>query len=136
MKRFEHKWNHEVYGLVPKYEGVLKELVDYEKLAGLEYDSEESGELHEFIAGLNASPEDDMQCNEMMRDVENALSTLNNREQLVLRLYFGIGSDEHTLNEIAERLHVSRTRIAQIRDKALRRLRHPSKSDALIVHTY
>ncbi len=65
-------------------------------------------------------------------ELERALSTLPPRDARILRLYFGIEGDrEHTLDEIGKLLGVTRERVRQLRDRALRRLREGSVGDAL-----
>ncbi|HUX92538.1 MAG TPA: sigma-70 family RNA polymerase sigma factor [Ignavibacteriaceae bacterium] len=65
-------------------------------------------------------------------EVESVLSTLSEREANVLRLYFGINSERSaTLEEIGERFNLTRERVRQIKEKAIRSLRHPSKSKNL-----
>jgi len=65
-------------------------------------------------------------------DMEKALSTLSEREQMILSLYFGLGSDEPlTLEEIGKKLGLTRERIRQIKEKAITRLRHSSRSKYL-----
>jgi len=65
-------------------------------------------------------------------EVESVLSTLSEREASVLRLYFGInGEHSATLEEIGERFNLTRERVRQIKEKALRTLRHPSRSQNL-----
>ena len=60
--------------------------------------------------------------------VEEVLESLDDREQEVLRLYFGLGDDEPmTLEEIGVRFNLTRERVRQIKEKALRRLRHPRR---------
>ncbi|MBX7241459.1 MAG: sigma-70 family RNA polymerase sigma factor [Bacteroidia bacterium] len=68
----------------------------------------------------------------LSRDVDRALNTLTLREAEVVRLYFGI-STEHplTLEEIGERFDLTRERVRQIKEKAIRRLRHTSRSKGL-----
>ena len=64
--------------------------------------------------------------------MSNALGSLDERDAEVLRLYFGLeGQREHTLEEIGNRLGVTRERIRQLRDRALRRLREGDKGKAL-----
>ena len=64
--------------------------------------------------------------------VKGALATLEPRDGKVLRLYFGLeGEREHTLEEIGNMLGVTRERIRQLRDRALRRLREGGKGGAL-----
>ena len=60
------------------------------------------------------------------------LSTLTEREKRVLQMRFGIGDNSnHTLEEVGQDFEVTRERIRQIEAKALRKLRHPSRSDQL-----
>ncbi len=68
----------------------------------------------------------------LKNEVESALSTLSEREANVLRLYFGINSERSaTLEEIGERFDLTRERVRQIKEKAIRSLRHPSRSKNL-----
>ncbi len=65
-------------------------------------------------------------------ELESVLATLSEREASVLRLYFGInGEHSATLEEIGERFNLTRERVRQIKEKALRTLRHPSRSQNL-----
>ena len=70
---------------------------------------------------------------ESVRDqVEMVLDTLDDRESEVLRLYFGLGDEESmTLEEIGARFSLTRERVRQIKEKALRRLRHPRRRTQL-----
>jgi len=78
------------------------------------------------------SPEMDT-IRDCMRDqIENALSGLVNREAEIIRLYFGLSGEEPmTLDQIGSRFRLTRERVRQIKEKALLRLRHPSRSDRL-----
>jgi RNA polymerase sigma factor (sigma-70 family) len=76
-------------------------------------------------------PDEIVLKHEMVKVVEEQLSSLTSRETLVLRMRFGIGSDEHTLEEVGEKLRVGRERIRQIEAKALRKLKHPSRVEEL-----
>jgi len=70
-----------------------------------------------------------VQCIEQTRKV---LATLTPREEQVLRMRFGIGErSDHTLEEVGQKFTVTRERIRQIEAKALRKLRHPSRSKRL-----
>lgn len=71
--------------------------------------------------------------NESLRsEIERVLSTLNERETEVLKLYFGINRDHAlTLEEIGEMFNLTRERVRQIKEKAIRRLRHASRSKNL-----
>ena len=63
---------------------------------------------------------------------QKALATLTPREEKVLRMRFGIGEgSDHTLEEVGQNFEVTRERIRQIEAKALRKLRHPSRSKKL-----
>ena len=64
-------------------------------------------------------------------EVERALSTLTERERDIIKLFFGIGGQEMTLEEIGEQFGLTRERVRQIKEKAIRRLRQQSKSKLL-----
>jgi len=64
-------------------------------------------------------------------EVERALSTLTERERDIIKLFFGITCQEMTLEEIGEKFGLTRERVRQIKEKAIRRLRHSSKSKLL-----
>jgi RNA polymerase primary sigma factor len=71
----------------------------------------------------------------LSREIESSLSTLTEREADVIRLYFGIGRENSlTLEEIGEMLNLTRERVRQIKEKALLRLRHSSRSKNLKVY--
>lgn len=67
----------------------------------------------------------------LKEDLDKMLKTLGTREELVLRLRFGLGGPEFTFSELADRLKVSTERLRQIEARALRKLRHPSRSTRL-----
>jgi len=65
-------------------------------------------------------------------EIERALSTLTEREAEVIKLYFGLNKEHSlTLEEIGERFNLTRERVRQIKEKAIRRLRHASRSKNL-----
>ncbi len=64
-------------------------------------------------------------------EVDRALSTLTDRERDIIRYFFGIGCAEMTLEEIGEQFGLTRERVRQIKEKAIRRLRHNSRSKLL-----
>ncbi|MCC8062916.1 MAG: sigma-70 family RNA polymerase sigma factor [Rikenellaceae bacterium] len=64
-------------------------------------------------------------------EVEHALSTLTERERDIVKYFFGIGASEMTLEEIGEQFGLTRERVRQIKEKAIRRLRHSSRSKQL-----
>lgn len=95
-------------------------------------DSEDSQLVERFITEEAAEPEIEVESRLLTEAVTEALSTLDARDAKVLRLYFGLeGEREHTLEEIGNMLGVTRERIRQLRDRALRRLREGGKGAAL-----
>jgi RNA polymerase primary sigma factor len=78
------------------------------------------------------SPDNDLMQESLKNEVERALSTLTKRESKIVKLYFGFEQDHPlTLEEIGELLSLTRERIRQIKEKAIKRLRHVSRSRAL-----
>lgn len=67
----------------------------------------------------------------LSKEIHRALATLTERESDIIRLFFGIGCQEMTLEEIGERFGLTRERVRQIKEKAIRRLRHTSRSKLL-----
>jgi RNA polymerase primary sigma factor len=91
---------------------------------------EESSQLGDFIEDEEALEPMDAAAREMLREqVQNALAVLSERERQVLELRFGlIDGKDHTLEEVSRYFNVTRERIRQIEAKALRKLRHPTRS--------
>lgn len=81
----------------------------------------------------NDSPVADRQLikESLCTEIERALSTLTERERDIIRYFFGLGCPEMTLEEIADRFGLTRERVRQIKEKAIRRLRHTSRSKIL-----
>jgi len=95
-------------------------------------DSEDSQLVERFITEEAAEPEVEVEGRLLGEAISEALETLEARDAKVLRLYFGLeGEREHTLEEIGNMLGVTRERIRQLRDRALRRLREGEKGIAL-----
>ena len=94
---------------------------------------EEDSHLGDFIEDKNAvSPIDSVISTNLRDSTRNVLKTLTPREELVLKMRFGVGEgSEHTLEEVGRSFNVTRERIRQIESKALRKLRHPSRSGKL-----
>jgi RNA polymerase primary sigma factor len=67
----------------------------------------------------------------LSREIDRALFTLTEREREIVRYFFGIGMQEMTLEEIGEKFGLTRERVRQIKEKAIRRLRHSSRSKLL-----
>ena len=108
---------------------IAKEPISLETPIGEEEDSH----LGDFIEDKKAiSPLDAAIRYDLQRQINNALKTLTPREERVLRKRFGIGENtDHTLEEVGQDFAVTRERIRQIEAKALRKLRHPSRSKKL-----
>ena len=78
------------------------------------------------------SPDNGLMNDSLRKEVQRALSTLTKREADVITLYFGLnGEHSLTLEEIGEKFNLTRERVRQIKEKAIRRLRHTSRSKAL-----
>ena len=94
---------------------------------------EEDSHLGDFIEDKNAaSPVESVIGNNLKDQTVNVLKSLTPREELVLRMRFGVGDgSEHTLEEVGRSFNVTRERIRQIESKALRKLRHPSRASKL-----
>jgi len=77
-------------------------------------------------------PDNDLMFESLQNEIASALDTLTAREREIIRMYFGIEREYPlTLNEIGEQFNVTRERIRQIKEKAIRRLRHKSRSKKL-----
>ncbi len=78
------------------------------------------------------TPDSNLMNDSLRKEVQRALSTLTQREADVITLYFGLnGEHSMTLEEIGEKFNLTRERVRQIKEKAIRRLRHTSRSKAL-----
>ena len=94
---------------------------------------QEENSLVDYLADENQEPTDEMTfSNALSDDMIKALSTLTERERMILSLYFGLGDSEPmTLEEIGKKMRLTRERIRQIKEKAILRLRHSSRSKYL-----
>jgi len=108
---------------------IAKEPISLETPIGEEEDSH----LGDFIEDKSAlSPSDAVINLSLQEQTRKVLATLTPREEKVLRMRFGIGEkSDHTLEEVGQDFEVTRERIRQIEAKALRKLRHPSRSKRL-----
>ena len=108
---------------------VAKEPISLETPIG----DEEDSHLGDFIEDKNAIIPLDAAINSNLRETTTrVLATLTPREERVLRMRFGIGMNtDHTLEEVGQQFNVTRERIRQIEAKALRKLKHPSRSRKL-----
>jgi RNA polymerase primary sigma factor len=95
--------------------------------------ADEEGKVGDLLKDESAeSPEDPVLAGSLKREVRDVLGTLEDREEEVVRLYFGIGVDTgYTLEEIGQRFNLTRERVRQIKEKALRRLKHSTRSNRL-----
>ncbi len=94
---------------------------------------EGDGRLEDFIEDKEViSPQEAAISSNMAKWIQKVLSTLNEREEKILRMRFGIGEKhDHTLDEVGQYFELTRERIRQIEDKALRKLKHSSRADKL-----
>jgi RNA polymerase primary sigma factor len=108
---------------------IAKEPISMETPIG----DDEDSHLGDFIEDQGAvSPVDSATMEGLTEATQNMLSGLTSREAKVLRMRFGIDMNtDHTLEEVGKQFDVTRERIRQIEAKALRKLRHPSRSDKL-----
>jgi len=99
---------------------------------------DDSNQLSDFIEDVDAiSPADEAARNMLREQVQSTLSILSARERQVLELRFGLkDGKEYTLQEVSKEFGVTRERIRQIEAKALRKLRHPSRSKQLRDYLY
>ncbi|MBL3658233.1 sigma-70 family RNA polymerase sigma factor [Fulvivirga sediminis] len=115
------------------------EVVDTMKISGRHVSmdapfvqGEENSLLDVLENDLNETPDSELMNDSLRREVQRALSTLTQREADVITLYFGLnGEHSMTLEEIGEKFNLTRERVRQIKEKAIRRLRHTSRSKAL-----
>jgi len=109
---------------------ISKEPISLETPVG---DSEDAT-LKDFIEQDNeSSPSDTVTSTDLKERVREVLKTLTPREEKVLKMRFGIDvASEHTLEEVGKDFSVTRERIRQIEVKALRKLKHPSRSKRLL----
>jgi RNA polymerase primary sigma factor len=94
---------------------------------------DDDSHLGDFIEDVNILSPVDFATNDSLTDAtKEVLNGLTMREAKVLRMRFGIDMNtDHTLEEVGKQFDVTRERIRQIEAKALRKLRHPSRSDHL-----
>ena len=114
---------------VQKVLKVSKKTISLETPVG----EEEDGRLEDFIEDKGSmSPQDAAICSSLVKQTQNVLSTLDKREEKILRMRFGIGEKhDHTLEEVGQDFNVTRERIRQIEEKALKKLKHPSRAEKL-----
>ena len=94
---------------------------------------DEDNTMYDVLKSEEApTPETELLYESLRKEIDRAISTLTQREQNVVRLYFGLnGSHPMTLEEIGEKFDLTRERVRQIKEKAIRRLKHTSRSKIL-----
>ena len=118
---------------VGKIRDILRISMDPMSLESPVGTGEDSTELGDFIEDPSVVEPDDAASKELLREqIRGVLGFLNEREREVLEMRFGLNDGrDHTLEEVGRTFGVTRERIRQIEAKALRKLRHPSRSKAL-----
>ena len=117
----------------------VHEVADTLKIAGRHVSMDapfQQGEENRLLDVLpnehQPSPDQNLMTESLKVEIERALSTLTEREAEVIKLYFGLNSEHSlTLEEIGEKFNLTRERVRQIKEKAIRRLRHASRSKNL-----
>ena len=96
--------------------------------------SEDGGSMYELLENKHeASPDNDLIIESLRSEINRALTALTSREADVVRLYYGLsGGHSHSLEEIGEKFELTRERVRQIKEKAVRRLKHASRSKFLM----
>lgn len=120
-------------------EVTTNEVVDTMKISGRHVSMDApfvQGEENSLLDVLendgDEKPDDGLMNDSLRKEVQRALSTLTQREADVITLYFGLnGEHAMTLEEIGEKFNLTRERVRQIKEKAIRRLRHTSRSKTL-----
>ncbi|MGF1586346.1 MAG: RNA polymerase sigma factor RpoD/SigA [Bacteroidales bacterium] len=94
---------------------------------------DEEGTMYDILLADDIPAPDRELLNESLRkEIERALSTLTYREANIVRLYFGLnGKHPHTLEEIGEAFNLTRERVRQIKEKAIKRLKHSTRNKIL-----
>ena len=94
-------------------------------------DGEDNSLLDVLVNNDSPNADNSLIGESLAREVERALATLTERERDIIKLFFGIACQDMTLEEIGERFGLTRERVRQIKEKAIRRLRHTSRSKLL-----
>ena len=136
-QKFEREPSHEE--LAEVLEVYASEVVDTMKISGRHVSMDApfvQGEENSLLDVLendgDEKPDDGLMNDSLRKEVQRALSTLTSREADVITLYFGLnGEHAMTLEEIGEKFNLTRERVRQIKEKAIRRLRHTSRSKTL-----
>jgi RNA polymerase sigma factor (sigma-70 family) len=130
---------HRDHGEIDVIDATTNEIVDTMKISGRHVSmdapfvqGEENSLLDVLENDSEETPDSDLMVDSLRKEVQRALSTLTQREADVVTYYFGLnGAHVMTLEEIGEKFNLTRERVRQIKEKAIRRLRHTSRSKAL-----
>jgi RNA polymerase primary sigma factor len=96
---------------------------------------EEENMYDVLLSEDNSSPDKELLLDSLRKEIDRALNTLTRREADIITLFYGVnGKREHTLGEISEEFNLSRERVRQIKEKAIRRLNHNTR--CRILKTY
>ncbi|MGM0496426.1 MAG: sigma-70 family RNA polymerase sigma factor [Bacteroidota bacterium] len=96
------------------------------------FDDDEDGSLLDVMENGDAPEADGTLMNESLsREIDRTLSVLPEKEKAVIKYFFGLGVGEMSLEEIGQKLNLTRERVRQIKEKGIRRLRHSSKNKLL-----
>jgi len=94
---------------------------------------EEEDSMYDILeSNENPSPDENLINESLNREIERALSSLTEREARIIRLYYGLGNKHpFTLEEIGEKINLTRERVRQIKEKAIKRLKHTTRNKIL-----
>ncbi|MEA2106707.1 MAG: RNA polymerase sigma factor RpoD/SigA [Bacteroidota bacterium] len=94
---------------------------------------DEDGDMYEMLLSEESpSPDGNLLNDSLRKEIERALSSLTDREANIIKLYFGLnGKHPYTLEEIGEEFNLTRERVRQIKEKAIKRLKHTTRSKIL-----
>ncbi len=92
----------------------------------------DSNRLVDIMENEGIDPSDNMLMKEsLLKEIERALSTLPEREAIIIKHFFGVNGEELSLREIGDKLGLTRERVRQLKERALRKLRKSSRSKHL-----
>ncbi len=94
---------------------------------------DEEGNMYDVLLSEDASsPDKELLTDSLRKEIERTLNTLNRREADIIRLYFGLtGKLTHTLEDIGVEFNLTRERVRQIKERAIKRLKHTTRSRLL-----
>ena len=94
---------------------------------------DEDGDMYDvFLSETNSYPDKGLLTDSLSKEIDRVINTLTQREANIIRLYFGLnGKHAHTLGEISEKYGLTQERVRQIKEKAIKRLKHASRNSVL-----